>query len=65
MKLLPSEVPVITLTAFVVISQHALPTNNIGETIFERMLRRRDRFRDSPNGHLCECVESKDNATAN
>ena len=41
----------ITLTAFVVISQHALPTNNIAETIFKRMLRRRDSFRDSPNGH--------------
>jgi hypothetical protein len=58
-------VPVITLTSFVVISQHALPTNNISETIFERMLRRLDRFRDSPHGHLCESVGSKDNATAN
>jgi hypothetical protein len=62
---LPSEVPVITLTSFVVISQHARPTNNISETIFERMLRRRDRFRDSPYGDLCECVRRKDNATAN
>jgi hypothetical protein len=56
---------VITHTSFIVISQHALPTNNISETIFERMLRRRDWFRDSPYGDLCECVGGKDNATAN
>jgi len=55
----------IALPAFVVISQHAFPTHNVGETVFERMLRRGDRFRDSPYGDLCKCVGSKDNTTAN
>jgi len=29
------------------------------------MFRWRDRLRDSPYSHLGECIESKDNATAN
>jgi hypothetical protein len=57
--------PVITFASFVVVSQYALATNDIRESVFERMLRRRDWFRDTPNGDLCECVGSKDNATAN
>jgi hypothetical protein len=58
-------VPVITFTSLIVISQDTLAANNISETIFERMFRWRDRLRDSPYSHLCECIESKDNATAN
>jgi hypothetical protein len=57
--------PVIAFTSFVVISQHTLAANNISETILERMFRRRDGLRDSPYSHLCECIERKDNATAN
>jgi hypothetical protein len=45
------------------LSTHA--ADNISETVFERMLRRRNRFRDTPYGHLCKCIASKDNATAN
>jgi hypothetical protein len=57
--------PVITFSSFVVIPQHALPTNDICETILEWVLGRRDRFSDSPYCHLCECVGGKDNAPTN
>jgi len=58
-------VPVITFTSLVVISQDTLAANNISETIFEWMLRRWDRLRNSPYSHLCKRIDSKDNATAN
>jgi len=64
-KLLLSEMPVIALSAFVAISQHAFPTHNVSKTVFERMLRRGNWFRNSPYRDLCKCVGSKDNATAN
>jgi hypothetical protein len=55
----------ITFASFVVISQHTYAANNVSETVFERMIRRRDRFRDMPYSHLCERIASKDNAAAN
>jgi hypothetical protein len=60
-----TEVPVITLASFVVISQYTFAANNISKTVFERMLRRRDGLRDSPYGHFSKCIGSKYNATAN
>ena len=53
MLMLP-EVSVITFASFVVISQHTLAANNISETIFERMIRRLARLRNSPQSHLCK-----------
>ena len=55
----------ITLASFVVIPQYTFAANHISKTVFEWMLRRRDRLRDSPHGHFSKCIGSKDNPTAN
>jgi hypothetical protein len=61
-NLLLADVPVVTFASFVVVPQHAFATDHIGKPVLERMLRRWDRFRDSPHGNLCERVGRKDNA---
>ncbi len=48
--------PVITLAALVVVPENALALDNIGQTVFECVLRWRDRFRDAPHGDLGERV---------
>lgn len=60
-----AKMPMITFASFVVIPQHAFATDYIGQPILERMLRGRNRFRDSPHGDLCERVGSKNKAAAN
>jgi len=57
-KLFLSKMPMITFASLVVVPEHTLATNDISESVLERMLRRRDWLWDSPNGNLCECVGS-------
>jgi hypothetical protein len=61
LKFLLTKMPVISLASLVVVPQYAFAANDIGQSILERMLRRRDRLRDSPNCNLGECVGSQSN----
>ena len=53
-------VPVITLSAFVVVTQHALLFDYVCQPVFKRMRRGRDRLGNVPDHHLDECVGSND-----
>jgi len=56
---------VIPFTSFVVVPHDTYPINNVGKTIFERVLRRRNGRENPPHHHFCKGIDRKDNATPN
>jgi len=55
-RFLISEVPVVTLGSFIIIAQHTVTADNIGQPVLEPMRRRRHWLRNTPYRHLYKCI---------
>jgi hypothetical protein len=53
---LASVMAMIALAALVVIPDHALTGNDVGQSVLERVTRRRERCGQTPNDHLGERI---------
>ncbi len=53
--------PMITFAVFIVVTQHALPSDDIGKPVFESMYGWRNRLEKKPNQNLGKCIRRQYN----
>ena len=54
----------VALSALIVVTQHTLATDNVGESVFEIMFRRHHGLRHSPEYDLNERIHRSDDSSA-